>query len=208
MRTAVVPGLALANALLAYAACPFMDGGTSLSKREQGSGTSTPEGHFLDQFVVNDQDVYTTTDFGTPVNDRTSLKAGQRGPTLLEDFVYRTKLLRFDRERIPERVGEYPRASPHDDDGVETSTTVHARGAAAHGYFESYADWSNITAASFLGGSRKRTPVFLRFSTVAGSRGSPDLARDVHGFALRFYTDEGNYGESFVGKVYTMYAIV
>lgn len=75
--------------------------------------------------------------------------------------------------------------------------SVHARGAGAHGYFESYADWSNITAASFLGGPGKQTPVFLRFSTVAGSRGSPDLARDVHGFALRFYTDEGNYGEFF-----------
>jgi catalase len=74
-----------------------------------------------------------------------------------------------------------------------TPTPVHARGAGAHGYFESYADWSNITAASFLGEAGKQTPVFIRFSTVAGFRGSTDLARDVHGFSLRFYTDEGNY---------------
>ena len=73
---------------------------------------------------------------------------------------------------------------------------VHARGAAAHGYFESYADWSNITAASFLSKEGKQTPIFLRFSTVAGSRGSPDTVRDVHGYSLRLYTDEGNYGIS------------
>lgn len=97
---------ALAHALFASAACPFMDGGVSLQKREGSSGSLPGDDGFLDQFVVDDKDVYTTTDFGTPVNDRTSLKAGQRGPTLLEDFVYRTKLLRFDRERIPERVGQ------------------------------------------------------------------------------------------------------
>jgi catalase len=72
---------------------------------------------------------------------------------------------------------------------------VHARGAGAHGTFESYGDFSNITAASFLKQRGKKTPVFVRFSTVAGSRGSPDTARDVHGFAARFYTDEGNFGE-------------
>jgi len=70
---------------------------------------------------------------------------------------------------------------------------VHARGAAAHGYFESYGDYTNITSASFLGQRGKRTPTFVRFSTVAGSRGSADTVRDVHGFALRFYTGEGNY---------------
>lgn len=74
---------------------------------------------------------------------------------------------------------------------------VHARGAAAHGYFESYEDWSNITAASFLGKKGKQTPVFTRFSTVAGSRGSADSVRDVRGFAVRFYTDAGNYGLHF-----------
>lgn len=72
---------------------------------------------------------------------------------------------------------------------------VHARGAGAHGVFTSYANWSNITAASFLAAAGKQTPVFVRFSTVAGSRGSVDTARDVHGFATRLYTDEGNYGE-------------
>lgn len=75
---------------------------------------------------------------------------------------------------------------------------VHARGAGAHGVFTSYGDFSNITAASFLSGKGKQTPMFTRFSTVAGSRGSTDLARDVHGFATRFYTDEGNFGMSMV----------
>ncbi|KAH6919205.1 catalase-like domain-containing protein [Coprinopsis sp. MPI-PUGE-AT-0042] len=168
---------ALVNALLVSAACPFMDSGSSLEKRQEPSpaGERLPgDDGFLDEFVVDDSDVYATTDFGTPVNDRTSLKAGRRGPTLLEDFVLRTKITRFDHERIPERV-------------------VHARGAGAHGYFESYQDWSNITAAGFLGKAGEQTPVFLRFSTVAGSRGSADVVRDVHGFSLRFYTDEGNY---------------
>ncbi|KAL9071789.1 MAG: hypothetical protein Q9157_005346 [Trypethelium eluteriae] len=150
-----------------------MDAGPELERR-QVHGASEGDDGFLDQFAVNDTDSFTTTDFGTPVDDRYSLKAGERGPTLLEDFVLRTKITRFDHERIPERA-------------------VHARGAAAHGYFESYGDWSNITAASFLGQARKQTPIFLRFSTVAGSRGSVDTARDVHGFALRFYTDAGNY---------------
>lgn len=81
-----------------------------------------------------------------------------------------------DHERVPERA-------------------VHARGAGAHGVFTSYGDWSNITAASFLNSPGKETPVFIRFSTVAGSRGSADTVRDVHGFATRFYTDEGNFGE-------------
>jgi hypothetical protein len=82
-----------------------------------------------------------------------------------------------DHERVPERA-------------------VHARGAGAHGVFTSYADWSNITGASFLNTPGKETPVFIRFSTVAGSRGSADTVRDVHGFATRFYTDEGNFGKS------------
>ncbi|KZF18935.1 catalase-domain-containing protein [Xylona heveae TC161] len=178
MKTSVIGGVVL-NALLATAGCPFMDaeaadrlerrGTFPVNHTEKAAGTK-----FLDQFTVNDTDSYSTTDFGTPVDDHTSLKAGDRGPTLLEDFVLRTRITRFDHERIPERV-------------------VHARGAAAHGYFESYADWSNITAASFLGAAGKQTPIFLRFSTVAGSRGSIDSARDVHGFSLRFYTDEGNY---------------
>ncbi|CCX15046.1 Similar to Catalase B; acc. no. Q877A8 [Pyronema omphalodes CBS 100304] len=160
MRGTILSGIVL-NALLASAACPFMQAGgeNPHEKRDKVTG----DDGFLDQFVVNDANTYTTTDFGRG-----------RGPTLLEDFVMRTKITRFDHERIPERA-------------------VHARGAAAHGYFESYGDWSNITAASFLNTAGKQTPIFLRFSTVAGSRGSADTARDVHGFSLRFYTDQGNY---------------
>jgi len=157
---------------IVFAACPFMDGGQSLAARQEASDSSTD---FLDQYTVEDPDgSFLTSDVGGPMGDQFSLKAGRRGPTLLEDFIFRQKIQHFDHERVPERA-------------------VHARGAGAHGIFTSYADWSNITAASFLGEAGKETPVFLRFSTVAGSRGSADTARDVHGFALRFYTDEGNY---------------
>ncbi|PUU81439.1 catalase-like domain-containing protein [Tuber borchii] len=177
MKTSISTGLLLLNAV-ANAACPYMDGGAALHKRGgDGSGSSGLPGDdgYLDKFFVDDGNGdYTTTDFGTPVDDTHSLKAGERGPTLLEDFVLRTKITRFDHERVPERA-------------------VHARGAAAHGYFESYGDYSNITGASFLGQRGKKTPTFVRFSTVAGSRGSADTVRDVHGFALRFYTGEGNY---------------
>ncbi|HEX3674879.1 MAG TPA: catalase [Rhizomicrobium sp.] len=105
-------------------------------------------------------------------DDQNSLKAGVRGPTLLEDFHFREKIQHFDHERIPERI-------------------VHARGAAAHGYFECTVPMGKVTAASFLSEKGKRTPVFVRFSTVAGSRGSADTPRDVRGFAAKFYTDEG-----------------
>jgi catalase len=102
-----------------------------------------------------------------------SLKAGERGPSLIEDFHLREKITRFDHERIPERV-------------------VHARGSAAHGVFQVYESQARITKAGFLQDPAKKTPVFVRFSTVAGSRGSADTVRDVRGFAVRFYTDEGN----------------
>jgi catalase len=102
-----------------------------------------------------------------------SLKAGRRGPTLLEDFHLREKIMHFDHERIPERV-------------------VHARGAAAHGVFESYGTAADLTAADFLQPGRV-TPVFTRFSTVVGSRGSADTVRDVRGFAVKFYTADGNF---------------
>ena len=105
-------------------------------------------------------------------DDQNSLTAGERGATLLEDFHLREKIMHFDHERIPERV-------------------VHARGVAAHGYFEAYEDASDITAACPFAAKGKRTPVFLRFSTVAGSRGSADTPRDVRGFAVKFYTEEG-----------------
>ena len=105
-------------------------------------------------------------------DDQNSLKAGERGPTLLEDFHLREKITHFDHERIPERV-------------------VHARGTAAHGVFKVYEDLSDLTMAGLLCDPSRETPVFVRFSTVAGSRGSADTPRDVRGFAVKFYTQEG-----------------
>ncbi len=116
-----------------------------------------------------------TTDVGTPIADnQNSLTAGKRGPSLLEDQVLRDKLARFDRERIPERV-------------------VHARGYSAHGYFEAYEALTDLTRADPFKTKGRKTPVFMRISTVAGSKGSADLARDVRGFAVKFYTQEGNW---------------
>jgi catalase len=116
-----------------------------------------------------------TTNQGIRVNDnQNSLKAGDRGPTLMEDFIFREKITHFDHERIPERV-------------------VHARGSAAHGYFQVYESMAEYTMADFLQDPSVRTPVFVRFSTVVGSRGSTDLARDVRGFAVKFYTQQGNF---------------
>jgi len=111
MKTAISTGLLLLNAV-ANAACPYMDGGATLRKRggESDGGSSGLPGDdgFFDKFYAADgKGVYTTTDFGTPVDDTHSLKAGQRGPTLLEDFVLRTKITRFDHERVPERAGEF-----------------------------------------------------------------------------------------------------
>jgi catalase len=103
-----------------------------------------------------------------------SLKAGNRGPTLMEDFHFREKITHFDHERIPERV-------------------VHARGAAAHGRFTAYGNAATVTKAAFLAKRGRETPVFVRFSTVLGSRGSADTVRDVRGFATKFYTGEGNF---------------
>lgn len=123
---------------------------------------------------------YLTTNQGLKINDnQNSLKAGERGPTLLEDFIMREKITHFDHERIPERI-------------------VHARGSGAHGIFELYESQKTYTKAGFLNDTNRKTPVFVRFSTVAGSRGSSDLARDVRGFSVKFYTDEGIY--DFVGN--------
>ena len=124
---------------------------------------------------VNDTDQTLTTNQGVAVSDnQNSLKAGLRGPTLLEDFILREKITHFDHERIPERI-------------------VHARGAGAHGYFEAYEAFTKYTKAAPFAAKGKITPVFVRFSTVAGERGSADTARDVRGFAVKFYTDEGNW---------------
>lgn len=116
-----------------------------------------------------------TTNHGVGINDdQNSLKAGDRGATLLEDFILREKITHFDHERIPERV-------------------VHARGSGAHGVFKLYKAIPELTKAQFLNDTEIETPVFVRFSTVAGSKGSSDLARDVRGFAVKFYTQEGNF---------------
>jgi catalase len=129
----------------------------------------------LDAVRVDSSGQRLTTNQGVPVGDnQNSLKAGIRGPTLIEDFILREKITHFDHERIPERV-------------------VHARGSAAHGVFESYEDLSRLTRASVFAEAGKTTPVFVRFSTVAGERGSTDTARDVRGFAVKFYSDEGNW---------------
>ncbi|KAK0738417.1 catalase 3 precursor [Schizothecium vesticola] len=159
---------------LSTAACPYAHP-EALGKRQDGTpnGQSQRDG-LLGKYEISDgEGTHMTSDVGGPIEDQGSLKAGPRGSTLMEDFIYRQKMQHFDHERIPERV-------------------VHARGAGAHGTFRSYGDFSNITAASFLGEAGKETPVFVRFSTVAGSKGSADTARDVHGFATRFYTDQGN----------------
>ena len=116
-----------------------------------------------------------TTDQGVPISDnQNSLKAFPRGPSLLEDHILREKITHFDHERIPERV-------------------VHARGYGAHGYFQAYKPHSKLTRAAFLNDPDVKTPVFCRFSTVAGNKGSADVARDVRGFAVKFYTSEGNF---------------
>ncbi|WP_050613464.1 catalase [Bacillus testis] len=129
----------------------------------------------LDQHRVDDTGQKLTTNQGLRIaDDEHSLKAGNRGPTLMEDFHFREKMTHFDHERIPERI-------------------VHARGYGAHGYFEAYESMKEYTCADFLSEAGKQTPVFVRFSTVAGSKGSADTVRDVRGFATKFYTDEGNF---------------
>jgi catalase len=129
----------------------------------------------LDRVRVDSTERMLTTNQGVPIGDnQSSLKAGLRGPTLLEDFILREKITHFDHERIPERI-------------------VHARGSAAHGYFECYKSLDRYTRANLFSEPGKQTPVFVRFSTVLGERGSTDTARDVRGFAVKFYTEEGNW---------------
>lgn len=139
-------------------------------KKEQGQSKKLDD---LDQFRKTNKNEPMTTNQGTQIaDDQNSLKAGERGPTLLEDFIMREKMTHFDHERIPERI-------------------VHARGSAAHGYFEAYEDMSHVTKAGFLSKKGQKTPVYVRFSTVQGSRGSADTVRDIRGFATKFYTDAG-----------------
>jgi catalase len=161
---------------------PAATGSTSseiMPSDKVGSGTppvgENPTVDPLDRVRVDGSDQVMTTNQGVPVADnQNSLKIGLRGPTAMEDFILREKLTHFDHERIPERV-------------------VHARGSAAHGYFEAYKDFGDLTRAAPFSAAGKKTPVFVRFSTVAGERGSTDTARDVRGFAVKFYTDEGNW---------------
>jgi catalase len=129
----------------------------------------------LDRVRADATDQVLTTNQAVPISDnQNSLKAGLRGPALLEDFILREKITHFDHERIPERI-------------------VHARGSGAHGFFECYEPLSKYTRASLFSEKGKLTPVFVRFSTVVGERGSADTVRDVRGFAVKFYTDEGNW---------------
>ncbi len=136
--------------------------GDETHQRVPEGGPHTPDGHL-------------TTNQGVRISDnQNQLKAGPRGPVLLEDFVLREKIFHFDHERIPERI-------------------VHARGSAAHGYFEAYEAAAKLSKADLFQRPGEKTPVFVRFSTVAGGAGSVDTPRDVRGFAVKFYTQEGNW---------------
>ncbi|MRW92335.1 catalase [Duganella sp. FT80W] len=165
--------------------CPVPHAAASASSTSETNGSAKTGGGVpplgvcpagdLDRVRADASEQRLTTNQGVPVADnQNSLKVGLRGPTAMEDFILREKLTHFDHERIPERV-------------------VHARGSAAHGYFESYQNLSDLTRAAPFAAAGKRTPVFVRFSTVAGERGSADSVRDVRGFAVKFYTEEGNW---------------
>ncbi len=128
----------------------------------------------MNKHLIDNKGHLLTTNDGVPIHDNNNtLKAGDRGPSLQQDHIYFDKLMHFDRERIPERV-------------------VHARGSGAHGIFETKKDLSEYTTAHFLQKGVK-TDVFVSFSKVAGFKGSTDLARDVRGFSVKFYSEEGNY---------------
>ena len=148
----------------------------TIAAPEQAAPTSPAATGKEEQLAAVTDHAPLTTNVGQPVaDDQNSLRAGKRGPTLLEDYVLREKIQHFDHERIPERI-------------------VHARGAAAHGHFQVYDDsLADLTTARVLTDPSLTTPVFTRFSTVAGSRGSADTARDVRGFAVKMYTPDGNW---------------
>lgn len=159
-----------------------LPGGSTLTEENSSDkvGTAALDGvnhtiEPLDRVRVDSTGRALTTNQGVPVADnQNSLKYGVRGPALLEDFILREKITHFDHERIPERI-------------------VHARGSGAHGFFECYEPLTRYTKAAPFREKGKVTPVFVRFSTVQGERGSKDTARDVRGFAVKFYTDEGNW---------------
>lgn len=163
----------------------YLNGDTELKNQDNGEGDYTVDkkriigekskDEQLEMVREDPEREFLTTNQGVRVsNTDISLKAGERGPTLLEDFHLREKITHFDHERIPERV-------------------VHARGSGAHGFFQVYEPMTEYTSAKFLQDPEKKTPVFVRFSTVIGFRGSADTVRDVRGFAVKFYTEEGNY---------------
>ena len=146
-----------------------------LNDKDKPTEVSNSKQDQLDQVRVNDDGTQMTTNTGVKVSeDELSLTGGDRGPTLMEDFHFREKITHFDHERIPERI-------------------VHARGTGAHGVFKVYESMQDLTKAHFLSEAGLETPVFVRFSTVAGFRGSADNVRDVRGFSVKFYTQEGNY---------------
>lgn len=153
-----------------------VSGLTEFDKGTQAAGeppATVGQGGELHQTNVNLPPM--TTELGVPISDdQNSLRAGSRGPTLMEDMPAREKIFHFDHERIPERV-------------------VHARGFGAHGFFENYKPLSDVTKADIFQRAGEKTPVFVRFSTVVGQKGSFDLARDVRGFATKFYTKQGNW---------------
>ncbi len=154
-----------------HVAAPPLVTGSTLSEANVNAKT----GAGLEPHRVISDGTHLTTNQGVPVADnQSSLKAGLRGPALLQDFILREKITTFDHERIPERI-------------------VHARASGAHGYFEAYEDCSALTMAAPFAAKGKITPMFVRISTVAGERGSFDTARDVRGFAMKFYTDQGNW---------------
>jgi catalase len=148
-------------------------GGNTGAQKETTVATAPRKSGETHQIASGDNVL--TTNQGTPISDnQNSLKSGARGPTLLEDFILREKITHFDHERIPERI-------------------VHARGSGAHGFFQPTKSMRHLTKAGFLQDPKKKTEVFARFSTVAGGAGSVDLPRDVRGFAVKFYTEEGNF---------------
>ncbi|MDR0182163.1 catalase [Lysobacter arvi] len=156
-------------------ASTLTEGQTSPKTGTQAAPGTNPTVGPLDRVRVDSGGQFLTTNQGVPVaQNQDSLKAGLRGPALLKDFILREKITHFDHERIPERI-------------------VHARGSGAHGFFECYRSLRDITRAAPFQEDGKVTPVFVRFSTVQGERGSKDTARDVRGFAVKFYTDEGNW---------------